>query len=120
MKIHKTRITADKDPMLLDDTDTLQDDIDYVADTLEDIQDDVQDIDEDDVDIDTENNIADHYIAECDRCHAVFISAVMESDQDIDKISGICPICGKESDQYLRWVIKDVDRPVEFLDEGEV
>lgn len=57
-----------------------------------------------------ENNIAGHYIAECSRCHGVFISALMESDQHVEFLSGICPLCEKESDQYIKWVIK----PVEF------
>lgn len=60
--------------------------------------------------IETDNNIAGHYIVECDRCHGVFISALVESDQVVDHISGICPLCEKESDQYIKWVVK----PVEF------
>lgn len=65
---------------------------------------------EEDLSIETENNISGHYIAECNRCHGVFISALMESDQRVEFISGICPLCEKESDQYIKWVIK----PVEF------
>lgn len=60
--------------------------------------------------IDTDNNIAGHYIVECNRCHGIFISALMESDQQVEFISGVCPLCEKESDQYIKWVVK----PVEF------
>lgn len=80
-------------------------DIDIVDDV-----DNIDDIEEDNVDIETDNNIANHYIAECDNCHGVFISAVPESDQQVEKISGICPLCDKDSDQYLKWIIRSVDR----------
>ena len=59
--------------------------------------------------IDTDNNIEGHYIAECNRCHGIFISALMESDQHVEFISGVCPLCEKESDQYIKWVIKPVE-----------
>lgn len=64
---------------------------------------------EDGPSIDTDNNIAGHYIAECNRCHGVFISALMESDQHVEFLSGVCPLCEKESDQYIKWVIKPVE-----------
>ena len=67
-----------------------------------------EDFEDDDIDIDTDNNISDHYIAECDHCHGVFISSVMLSDERIESISGVCPLCEHESDQLLKWVIKDV------------
>ena len=86
-----------------------QDTLDDVADTVDDIQDAVDEVDQDDVDIETDNNISGHYIAECDGCHGVFITAVLESDQPIERISGKCPLCDKETDQYLKWVIHDVD-----------
>ena len=89
--------------------DDLSDTLDDVADTVEDIQDTVDDIEEDDVNIEIDNNIANHYIAECDSCHGVFISATVESDQKVEKVSGTCPLCEKETDQYLKWVIKDVN-----------
>ena len=84
------------------------DTIDDVSDSVEDLQDAVDEIEEDDVDIEIENNIANHYIAECDVCHGVFISALVETDQEVDMISGVCPLCGKETDQYLNWIIRDV------------
>ena len=93
----------------LEDSDGILDAIDDVADNVEDIQDAIDDVDEDDVDIAMNNNIADHYIAECDRCHGIFISAVVESDQEIDTVSGICPLCGKESEQSLKWIIKSAN-----------
>lgn len=77
------------------------------VDIIDDV-DNIDDIEEDNVDIETDNNIANHYIAECDSCHGVFISAVTESDQIIDHISGVCPLCEKESDQLLKWIVRDV------------
>lgn len=59
--------------------------------------------------IDTDNNISGHFIAECSVCKGIFISAVTESDQKIELISGTCPLCEKETDQYLKWVIHDVE-----------
>ena len=91
----------------VDDADGIIDAIDDVADNIEDLQDAIDDVDEDDVEIAINNNIADHFIAECDRCNGIFISAVVDSDQIIDHVSGICPLCGKDTDQYLKWIIKD-------------
>lgn len=59
--------------------------------------------------IEEDNNIAGHYIAECNRCQGIFISALTESDQKVEFLSGICPLCEKESDQYIKWVIKPVE-----------
>lgn len=88
--------------------DTFSEQLDDVADTVEDIQDVVTDDDhqEDSINIEVDNNIAGHYIAECDKCKNVFISATVLSDQVIESVTGICPICREESDQYLKWVIK--------------
>lgn len=120
MKITKRSVTAatkyvkaadedfDDDFDMNDDTDGVIDALDDVADSVEEIQDDIEDVDEDTTDIAMNNNIANHFIAECDKCQGVFISAVIESDQEIDHVSGICPLCGKESDQFLKWVIRDV------------
>ena len=110
----KRRIFAADDDQYFDD-DLLEEDeglgttLDNIEDNIEDIQDQVDDVQEDDVNIEMDNNIDGHYIAECDRYHGVFISAVIESDQEVEKISGVCPLCEKESDQYLKWVIKSVD-----------
>ena len=89
------------------DADGLMDAVDDVADQVEDIQDTVEEESEDAVAINVNNNISNHFIAECDKCHGVFISAVIGSDQQIDHVSGTCPLCNKESDQYLKWIIKD-------------
>lgn len=97
------------DDELTDEDEGIDDTLDNMADDIEDMQDSIDDIEEDDVDIDVDNNIANHYIAECDSCHGIFISAVIESDQVIDKISGVCPLCEKETEQYLKWVIKDIN-----------
>ncbi len=101
----------DEDPMggggMPDDS--IDDKLDEMADDIDDIQDDIDEIQEDDTDIDKDNNISNHFIAECEKCHGVFISAITESDQIIDKISGICPLCEEETDQYLKWIIRDID-----------
>lgn len=96
------------DDMDFEDADGVMDALDDVADDVEDIQDSIDDMDSDSVDIALNNNIANHYIAECDKCQGIFISAVIESEQDIDHVSGICPMCGKETDQYLKWVIREI------------
>jgi hypothetical protein len=89
--------------------DEFMDTVDMISDNVEDIQDAVEDMDEDDIDIETDNNISNHYIAECERCHGIFISAMIESDQAVQKISGVCPLCDHETDQYLKWIIRDAD-----------
>lgn len=91
------------------DSDSAADSLDDMADTLDEISDSLEDFQEDSTDIDVNNNIADHYIAECEKCHGVFITAVTESDQKIERISGTCPLCDQDCDQYLKWVIKDVE-----------
>ena len=121
MKITKRSITAasryvkaaeedeEFNDMDFEDADGVMDALDSVADDVEDIQDSIDDMEDDSVDIALNNNIANHYIAECDKCQGIFISAVIESDQEIDDVSGICPMCGKETDQYLKWVIRELD-----------
>lgn len=106
-------MAADDDDFFVDDSegvlyedDSISDNIDDLADQVDDLQDAVTEDPEDDVSIEIDNNIVDHYIAECDRCHGIFISAMVESDQKVEKISGTCPLCEKESDQYLKWVVK--------------
>ena len=91
----------------INDDDDFNDTLDDVADTVSDIQDVVEEVEEDDVDIEVDNNISNHYIAECDTCHGVFISAMIKSDQVVEKISGVCPLCEKETDQWLKWLIVD-------------
>ena len=88
---------------------SFQDSLEDIQDTVEDIQDTVEDIDQDDIDIEIDNNIDNHYIAECERCQGVFISAVIESEAKTKSIHGVCPLCDKESDQYLKWVVKAVE-----------
>lgn len=100
---------ADDDFIYDDGDDSVSDNLNDIADSVEDLQDSVEDIDEDDLQIDMDNNIADHYIAECDNCHGIFISSMIVSDQDVDSISGICPICDKDSTQYLKWKIVAVN-----------
>ena len=88
--------------------DDIEDAIDDIADNVEDLQDSVDEIKEDDVEISINNNIADHFIAECDKCNGIFISAVVDSDQEIDHVTGTCPLCGNETEQYLKWVIRSI------------
>lgn len=111
-----TAITAAEDDMDMIDDDfmyedgSIKDGIDELSDKVEDIQDQVDDMDEDNIDINMDNNITNHYIAECESCHGIFISAMIESDQAVEKITGVCPLCEKDTDQYIKWVVKDVDR----------
>ena len=117
MEITKNRaskITAADEDFETEDFETedfedpdIEDSLDDMADTIDDIQDDIDDIEEDDVSIEVENNITDHYIAECEKCKGIFISAVVESDQELTSISGVCPLCEAEGEQLLKWVIKD-------------
>lgn len=93
----------------MEDDEAFDDTLDDIADSVEDMQDTLDEVQEDDVDIEVDNNVEGHLIAECDKCHGIFISAMVESDQEVDKISGICPLCDKESDQYFKWVIKAIE-----------
>lgn len=93
---------------MVEDDDTFEDSIDDLADQVDNLQDTVDDVNEDDPKIETDNNISNHYIAECDNCHGIFISAVVESDQEVKSITGTCPLCEKDTEQLLKWVIKDV------------
>lgn len=102
-------VTASTNIMAADDEYDLSDSIDDLTDSVEDMQDMVEDVAEDEPSIDIENNIEDHYIAECESCGGIFISAILESDQEIDHVTGVCPLCDKETNQYLRWVIKPAD-----------
>ena len=93
----------------VEDDEGIMDAMDDIADNVEDLQDTIDDMDEDDVEISVNNNISDHFIAECDRCGGVFISAVVDSDQDIEYVSGTCPLCGRDTEQHLKWIIKDAN-----------
>lgn len=91
-------------------SDEIEDSLDEIEDTVDDLQESINnDVDEDEPSIEVDNNIANHYIVECKRCKGIFISALIESDAEVDSISGICPLCNKESDQIVKWVVKDVN-----------
>ena len=120
MNIQKSRIFAaegdedlmdefNDDTVYVDDEDGLADNLDDMADSIDDMQEAVEDVVEDDTTIDVDNNIIDHYIAECDTCKGIFISAVVVSDQDVKSIKGTCPLCGKDTEQSLKWVIKSAN-----------
>ena len=91
-----------------EDDNAISDTIDDVQDTLEDVQDTLDDVTEDDPSIEIENNIDGHYIAECEKCHGVFISAIVESDEEMTSIHGTCPLCDKETEQFLKWIVRKV------------
>lgn len=97
----------DVEDVIIEEDDALNDTLDDMQDAIEDMQDAVNEVEEDDIDIDVNNNITDHYIAECEKCKGVFISAVLASDSSIRSVTGICPLCGKESTQYLKWLVVD-------------
>lgn len=105
------------------DEDAVADSLDDLSDSVDDLQDDMEEIREDDPNIEIENNIENHFIAECESCGGIFISAMLQSDQEIDHITGICPLCERETNQYLKWVIKKVSRKnpleVEYDPTGE-
>ena len=103
---------ADEDENFDDfgDDDSIEDNIDELSDQVEDLQDSIDEVTQDEPSIDVDNNIENHYIAECESCHGIFISAVIESDQQIQKISGVCPLCEKETDQYLNWIIRKANK----------
>lgn len=87
----------------------VEDTLETISDSLDDINDRLDEVEEDEVDIEVDNNIADHYIAECDRCKGVFISSVMFDDHQVSKIEGVCPLCEHDTTQYLKWVIESVE-----------
>jgi len=86
----------------------LEEDIDDISDTVDDMQDWLDDVEEDDIDIELDANIANHYIVQCDGCHDIFISALVETDQDVEKLSGVCPCCNKPTDQYIKWIVREL------------
>lgn len=104
-----TRITAADEFGDEAEDDGFNDQLDDMADNIEDMQDTLDEVTEDDPSIEVDNNITDHYIAECEKCHGVFISAVTESDQEVQSVTGVCPLCGKESEQLLKWIVRDAN-----------
>lgn len=114
MNIRHTKIMAadgflDDDAEFNDGFDDMEDDstISNIQDQIDDISDQLDDVEQDDVSIDMDNNIVNHLIAECENCKGIFISAMIASDQDVDSINGICPLCNKDTVQNLKWIIKD-------------
>lgn len=102
------RINRNRKPIMAAevDGDDIRETIDDLADSVTEVQDVVEEVSEDNPEIEVDNNIANHFIAECDNCHGIFISAMVETDQDVKSVTGICPLCDKESDQILKWIIK--------------
>lgn len=101
--------TEDLEGVIVEDDTTITDNLEELSENVEDLQEQIDDIpQQDEIVIEIDNNISDHYIAECDYCHGVFISAVVSSDQEVESINGVCPLCNHESVQSLKWVIKAV------------
>ncbi len=119
MRIHKRVYAAEEDEFIDDaeleegdDDEVYVDDydgIDDIADKIDDIADDVNEVKSDEVAISVENNIQDHFIAECERCGGIFISSVVTSGNNPESVRGVCPLCNEETEQFLKWVIKSVD-----------
>lgn len=66
-----------------------------------------EDGEQDGTTIEVDNNIVNHLIAECQNCHGIFISAMIASDQAVESINGVCPLCNKDTEQFLNWIIKE-------------
>ena len=93
-----------------DETDFGGPDLDEGADTVEEEEIDMElgeDGEQDGATIDVDNNIINHLIAECQNCHGIFISAMVASDQQVESINGVCPLCNKDTEQFLQWIIKE-------------
>lgn len=119
LKIRKRRIVAADEDFMNDPYD-FSEAVDDLAENVEEVQDTIDDMDEDDPSIEVNNNIEDHLIAECERCHGIFISAILQSDMEIDHVTGTCPLCGRESNQYLKWVVKPAETEGVEEDEGTI
>lgn len=114
----KRIVGAGEDDMMLDDdavdfldtegTEDTEGALDEISDAVEDLQDSVDEVKQEGESIEVDNNIEDHYIAECESCLGVFISAVKESEEPMEYVHGTCPLCQEETDQYLKWVIRKV------------
>ena len=101
----KRRIYADEN-VFADEYEFEGADLDDVS--TEDIKDDMgEDGKQDGSAIEMDNNITNHLVAECENCHGIFISAMLASDQVIESINGVCPLCNKDTEQSLKWIIKD-------------
>ena len=85
-------------PELANDVDTVEEEV-----IEEDMGEDGQ---QDGSTIEVDNNIFNHLIAECLNCHGIFISAMIASDQVVESINGVCPLCSKETEQVLFGIIK--------------
>lgn len=107
----KPVLAASDDFVSVQDVDDVSDALDEASDKLDDLQEAVSDVDEYPRDpvFEMENNIENHYIAECDRCHEVFISAVVESDSAISSVDGECPCCHEETTQELKWIVRSIN-----------
>lgn len=93
----------------LEDASNVSDAVDKASDAVEDMEEAVSNLSDtpEDTILNIENNIENHYIAECKRCHEVFISAVVESESDVDAVNGECPCCHEETEQELKWIVRN-------------
>ena len=103
----KTKVYAAESDNVFDDLDGFEgadlDGEENAAEVAEDMGEDGQ---QDGSTIEIDNNIFDHLIAECQKCHGIFISAMIASDQDVQSINGVCPLCSKETEQFFIGIIK--------------
>lgn len=104
----KTKVYAAESDNVFDDLDGFGGaDLDGEENASEVAEDMGEDGQQDGSTIDIENNITNHLIAECQNCHGIFISAMIASDQAVESINGVCPLCNKDTEQSLLWIIKD-------------
>ena len=105
--IGKKKIMAAEDNMFADEPEFDGPDLDGEENAAEVEEDMGEDGKQDSSTIEVENNITNHLIAECQNCHGIFISAMLASDQIIESINGVCPLCNKDTEQVLLWIVKD-------------
>lgn len=107
----KPVLAASDEFVSVQDVDDMSNALDEASDRIDDLQEAVSDVDEypHDSVFEMENNIENHYIAECDHCHEVFISAVVESDSPVSSVEGECPCCHEETKQTLKWIVRSIN-----------
>lgn len=107
---NKRRIYAADENIFADEPEFTGPDLENESDTVEEEvvgEDELgEDGQQDGTTIEIENNIFNHLIAECLNCHEIFISAMIGSDQPVESINGVCPICNKETEQVFIGIIK--------------
>lgn len=118
-KTFKPVLAAEEDPFALEDADDAQNMLDDATDAIDDLQDAVAEVSDqpEDAILDMDNNIDNHYIAECQRCHEIFISAVVESETRMESVHGECPCCHEQTEQDLKWIVRSVNYEEDIANE---